>query len=69
MTARKQTDRQKLIQFVKWMNKELKWMNKERICGCVQLIPASVVTCFYWDKLEKYLRKINKNDLNEGSNF
>ena len=62
MTARKQADRQKLIQFVKWMN-------KERICGCVQLIPGSIVTAFYWDKLEKDLRKINKNDLHEGCNF
>ena len=62
MTARKQTDRQKLIQFVKWMN-------RERICGCVQLIPDSVVTCYFWAKLEKDLRKINKNDLNEGDNF
>ena len=62
MTARKQTDRQKLIQFVKWMN-------KERICGCVQLIPEPIVTAFYWDKLEKDLRKINKNDLNEGLKF
>jgi len=62
MTARKQTDRQKLIQFVKWMN-------KERICGCVQLMPASVVTCYFWDKLEKDLRKINKNDLLNGDKF
>ena len=62
MTAHKQTDRQKLMQFVKWMN-------KERICGCVQLIPGSIVTAFYWDKLEKDLRKINKNNLLNGNKF
>ena len=62
MTARKQTDHQKLINFVKWMN-------KEHICGCVKLIPSSIVTAFYWDKLEKDLRKINKNDLLEGGKF
>jgi hypothetical protein len=62
MTARKQTDRQKLINFVKWMN-------KERICGCVQLIPGSIVTTYFWAKLEADLRKINKNDLLEGGKF
>ena len=62
MTVRKQSDRQKLMQFVKWMN-------KERICGCVTLIPGSIVTAFYWNKLEKDLRKINKNDLLNGDKF
>jgi len=62
MTERKQTERQLLIKFVKFLN-------KERVCGCVQLIPASIVTSFYWAKLEADLRKINKNDLNEGLKF
>jgi len=59
MIARKQTERQLLIKFVKFLN-------KERVCGCVQLIPDSIVTCYFWAKLESDLRKINKNDLQEG---
>ena len=62
MTARKQTERQALINFVKWMN-------KERICGCVQLIPSEIVRCYYWAKLDKDLKKIDKNDLKEGLKF
>jgi len=56
---KKRSERQALIDFVKFLN-------KNKVCGCVQLIPASVVTCYYWDKLESDLKKVDKNDLQEG---
>jgi len=63
MTARKQTERQLLIKFVRFLN-------KERVCGCVQLIPESVVNCFYWSEFDKEAkRQLKKNDLNEGLKF
>jgi len=59
---KKRSERQALIDFVKFLN-------KNKVCGCVQLIPASVVTCYYWDKLESDLKKVDKNDLQEGLKF
>jgi len=57
--TKKRSERQALIDFVKFLN-------KNKVCGCVQLIPKSVVTCYYWDKLESDLKKVDKNDLQEG---
>jgi len=63
MTARKRSERQALIDFVKFMN-------KNRVCGCIQLLPDSIVNTFYWSEFDKEAkRQLNKNDLLNGDKF
>ena len=57
------SERQALIDFVRFMN-------KNKVCGCVQLEPESVVNIFYWAEFDKEAkRQLNKNDLKEGLKF
>ena len=57
------SERQALIDFVKFMN-------KNKVCGCVQFEPESIVNIFYWAEFDKEAqRQLNKNDLKEGNKF
>jgi len=61
--TKKRSERQALIDFVKFLN-------KNKVFGCVQFDPGSIVNIFYWAEFDKEAkRQLNKNDLLNGDKF